>query len=154
MTIMELGALGEFVGSIAVLFTIVYLAVQVRHSRELLERNEKISLSQVFQSRVDSRRDLERLVIELADVVNKVLRSRDMTELTDVEALKMRQLISLWMDWWDNNVYQESLGLMSTDNLIPGIKEFEQILNLWGYAGMEPPVRVKEWYEKRRQQSA
>ena len=30
MTIMELGAIGEFIGSIAVLATLVYLALQVR----------------------------------------------------------------------------------------------------------------------------
>ena len=33
-----LGNVGEFLGSIAVLVTLIYLAVQVRHSRELLER--------------------------------------------------------------------------------------------------------------------
>ena len=33
MSIQELGALGEFVGSIAVLATLVYLAIQTRHTR-------------------------------------------------------------------------------------------------------------------------
>ena len=37
-----LGNLGEFIGSVAVLATLIYLAVQVRQSKELLERNEKI----------------------------------------------------------------------------------------------------------------
>ena len=35
MSIMELGALGEFVGAIAVVVTLVYLAVQVRHNAEM-----------------------------------------------------------------------------------------------------------------------
>lgn len=39
MTIIELGALGEFLGAIAVVLTLIYLSVQVRHSRELLEAN-------------------------------------------------------------------------------------------------------------------
>ncbi len=33
MNIMELGAIGELVGGLAVLVTLVYLAVQVRHTR-------------------------------------------------------------------------------------------------------------------------
>ena len=43
MSLMEtsqlLGNLGEFVGAIAVVVTLVYLAVQVRHSREATETN-------------------------------------------------------------------------------------------------------------------
>jgi hypothetical protein len=36
-----LGNLGEFVGAIAVVVTLVYLAVQVRHSRAATEANTK-----------------------------------------------------------------------------------------------------------------
>jgi hypothetical protein len=32
MNIMELGALGEFLGSIAVLLTLIYLSVQIRQN--------------------------------------------------------------------------------------------------------------------------
>ena len=69
LSIADLGSIGELVGSIAVLFTLVYLAIQVRHSRELLERNEKLSLGQAFQSRIDARRDRETIVISMADIV-------------------------------------------------------------------------------------
>ena len=44
-----LGNLGEFAGSIAVLATLIYLAVQVRQSKELLEENRKIALGQMYQ---------------------------------------------------------------------------------------------------------
>ena len=44
MTISDLGAIGELVGSFAVLLTLVYLAIQVRYSRELLERQERLGL--------------------------------------------------------------------------------------------------------------
>jgi hypothetical protein len=36
-TIQMLGSLGEFVGAIAVVATLVYLAIQVRHSKEAME---------------------------------------------------------------------------------------------------------------------
>ena len=41
MTIMELGALGEFVGAFAVVATLAYLAVQVRHSKSALNINSQ-----------------------------------------------------------------------------------------------------------------
>jgi hypothetical protein len=37
MNIMELGALGEFVGSIGVIATLVYLAIQIRQNSRTLQ---------------------------------------------------------------------------------------------------------------------
>ena len=34
MTVMELGALGEFVGAIAVVVTLIFLAIQVRYQND------------------------------------------------------------------------------------------------------------------------
>lgn len=39
MTITELGALGEFIGSVAVLITLIYLAVQMKQTKQGLEAN-------------------------------------------------------------------------------------------------------------------
>jgi hypothetical protein len=39
-----LGNIGEFVGSIMVVVTLVYLALQVRQSKGLLEENRRIAL--------------------------------------------------------------------------------------------------------------
>lgn len=100
MTIAELGALGEFIGSIAVLLTLVYLALQIRHSKELLERHEKISLSQIYQARVDSRRELEKLVIEesMAKIFlkSRPFSSEETEEVTELEAAS--QAASFFMD--------------------------------------------------------
>ena len=44
MTVMELGALGEFVGSIAVIATLIYLALQIRQNTSQQKREETISI--------------------------------------------------------------------------------------------------------------
>jgi len=44
-----LGNYGEFVGSIAVVVTLAYLAVQVRHSKEATEANTKLLSLQAYQ---------------------------------------------------------------------------------------------------------
>ncbi len=40
-TIQMLGSLGEFVGAIAVVATLIYISIQVRHSSLLLEANKR-----------------------------------------------------------------------------------------------------------------
>jgi hypothetical protein len=55
MTISELGSLGEFISSIAVLITLVYLAVQVRHLRE--ERKAAAAAEMEFRERAFSEKN-------------------------------------------------------------------------------------------------
>lgn len=42
MTIMELGALGEFIGAIAVVATLVFLALEVRHGAKTIEETNRL----------------------------------------------------------------------------------------------------------------
>ena len=44
MTIVELGALGEFLGSILTLATLAYLAVQIRQNTAQQKREELVSI--------------------------------------------------------------------------------------------------------------
>ncbi|MEE8301394.1 MAG: hypothetical protein V3S24_03055 [Candidatus Tectomicrobia bacterium] len=44
MTVMELGAIGEFVGSIAVIGTLIYLALQIRQNTSQQRREETVSI--------------------------------------------------------------------------------------------------------------
>ena len=53
MTIAELGAIGEFVGSIAVLATLIYLATQIRQNTRSMEDNKKFAMAQAYQARTD-----------------------------------------------------------------------------------------------------
>jgi hypothetical protein len=41
MSIMELGALGEFVGAIGVVLTLAYLAIQIRQNTHAMEENKR-----------------------------------------------------------------------------------------------------------------
>ncbi len=55
MSIMELGALGEFVAAVAVLITLIYLTFQVRHTREestraVLQSRAELSVGTLMSS--------------------------------------------------------------------------------------------------------
>ncbi len=53
MDIMELGAIGELVGGVAVIATLVYLAVQVRQNANLAKAAAEREVNLVFQSNID-----------------------------------------------------------------------------------------------------
>ena len=54
MTIIELGALGEFVGAIAVVATLIYLAVQIRQNTRSMDASRRLALAQTYQMRADA----------------------------------------------------------------------------------------------------
>lgn len=58
MTLMELGALGEFVGAIAVVVTLVYLAIQIRQNTQAMEESRRLALAQTYQMRADALQDM------------------------------------------------------------------------------------------------
>ena len=54
MSIIELGALGEFLGSIGVIATLIYLAIQIRQNTHSLDEGRKVALAGTYQSRLDT----------------------------------------------------------------------------------------------------
>ena len=58
MSIMELGALGEFVGAIAVVITLAYLAIQIRQNTRAMEESKRLALAQTYQMRADALQDM------------------------------------------------------------------------------------------------
>ncbi len=64
MSIMELGALGEFVGAIAVVATLVYLAIQIRQNTRAMEESKRLALAQTYQMRADA---LQEMLVRAAD---------------------------------------------------------------------------------------
>ena len=48
MTIMELGALGEFVSGIVIIVTLVYLTLQIRQVKREMQVNASFSVNKLF----------------------------------------------------------------------------------------------------------
>ncbi len=94
-TIQDLGAIGEFVGAIAVVATLFYVAVQVRHSRESVDTNSELLRSESRQTLVAN--DVSSLTanLENADVFAKLvsdgeLSAEDQLRLSFMFALDLR----------------------------------------------------------------
>ena len=124
MTIMELGAIGELVGAIAVVATLVYLAVQIRQNTHAMEESKRLALAQTYQMRADA---LQSMLVHAADsqhigpIITK-LTQRGYPE--DVSALaglspdergRFRQWQIAQQTHWDNMYYQYQQGFLDEE---------------------------------------
>ena len=154
MSIMELGALGEFFGAIAVITTLIYVAIQVKHSRDLLEENRKIALSQVFQNRATQRMEHLRFLAgdpHLATVQARIEVSgtNSVVDLSNEERVRLRSFYNAQLQGMDNVIYQTEIGLLCGDDVEQGVKStFSQNVEL--YELLQCPISsgLRRWYEE------
>jgi hypothetical protein len=109
-TIHLLGSLGEFVGAIAVVVTLVYLAIQVRHGGVLLEANNaamdesaRLARAAAMDRYSDSVSRWRGRIIEspeLASLWHAAVRG---DEMDDVSRLRFDNLVIDWMNTYRAN---------------------------------------------------
>ena len=124
MTIMELGALGELLGSIAVLATLVYLSVQVRQNTRSMDESKKLALAQTYQMRSDA---LQMMLVQAADskhigpIISKLTSAGYPEDIGALEQLSEveRQRFRLWQiaqeTHWDNMFFQYQQGFIDEE---------------------------------------
>jgi hypothetical protein len=124
MTILELGALGEFVGAIAVVVTLIYLAVQIRQNTQAMEGNERLALAQTYQMRADA---LQNMMVHAADskhigpIIAKLIAAgypediASLAELSKTELARFRQWQIAQQTHWDNMFYQYQQGFLDEE---------------------------------------
>jgi hypothetical protein len=124
MTIIELGALGEFLGSIAVFVTLVYLTMQVRHSTQSMNESKKLALAQTYQMRSDA---LQMMLVHAADsdhigpIITKLTGVgypediASLEHLTPEERGRFRQWQIAQQTHWDNMFFQYQQGFIDEE---------------------------------------
>jgi len=108
-----LGSLGEFVGAIAVVLTLIYLAIQVRHGSALLEANNaamdesaRLARAAAVDRYSDAVSRWRGRVIENEGVAllwHKALRGDEMDELSQ---LRLDNLLIDWMNTYRANFHR------------------------------------------------
>ena len=79
MTLMELGALGEFLGAIGVIATLAYLAVQIRQNTRAMQEGRRLALAQTYQMRADA---LQEMMVAAANSENQQYLLQDLVQTT------------------------------------------------------------------------
>jgi hypothetical protein len=146
MTLMEtaqlLGNLGEFVGAIAVVVTLGYLATQVRHSRVATEANTKQLQSGSLQNMTE--RLHNRLLFLAADPVAADLTfrmSRDPDSLSEMEQFQAVMLIAANVTDLEEAYRQVGLGTLPEAALNSRVTQFKQTLQSPFVAGAWESLR-------------
>lgn len=123
MTILELGALGEFLGAIGVIATLVYLAVQVRQNTRSLEASQRLALAQTYQMRSDA---LQSMLVQAASsviggIICKLTQAgypenvAALDALTPEERSRFRQWQIAQHAHWDNMHFQYQQGYLDDE---------------------------------------
>ena len=116
MTLEELGSVGEFVGALAVLVTLIYLAVQIH-------QHTKTVKAQINQARSDSFQQVQLALMnsdEMLEIAGKLKGEKPwdvsrLDSLDDIEKRRLRQYLIIQRDRADNLFYQNSLGLIEKE---------------------------------------
>lgn len=109
MTLQDLGNIGEFVGAIAVVVSLIYLAIQIR-------QNTKTVRTSTYQAALDSARSDTELILSHPHLerIYRVGR-RDPTELTDEERPVFRMLLGQLLLNYEILFLQHQHGVIDDD---------------------------------------
>ena len=123
MTIMELGALGELLGAIAVFATLIYLSVQVRQNTRSIDAAQRLALAQTYQMRSDALQSMlvQAAASEIGHIIAKLTekgypeRLESLDELEPLERSRFRQWQIAQQAHWDNMHFQYQQGFLDEE---------------------------------------
>ena len=124
MTLIELGALGEFLGALGVIITLAYLAIQIKQNTRSMDENKRLALAQTYQMRADALQDMLVKAATSEILGPLIIRLTEMGYPEDVTALDKLSVIErgIFRQWqiaqhihWDNMHYQYQQGYLDEE---------------------------------------
>ncbi len=125
MTIIELGALGEFVGAIAVVGTLIYLAVQIRQNTSQIRDNVLSLQVNAYQDLINRIADVNKLVIsdgEWASIAVKA--AENPTELDSIELSRYMSFLMMLIRHADMAYLQYEKGMLDHERFLSALGPF------------------------------
>ena len=132
MNLQDWGAIGEVIGALAVVVTLIYLAKQIRQNTHAMEEARRLALAQTYQMRSDA---LQAMLVEAADseyIGPIIIRLTGLCYPEDVAALDAltdaeRGRFRMWQiaqqTHWDNMHYQYQQGYLDREYYEDAFKE-------------------------------
>jgi hypothetical protein len=124
MTLQDWGSIGELVGAIAVVITLIYLAKQIRLNTHAMDEGRKLALAQTYQMRSDA---LQAMLVEAADsdhIAPIIIKLTGLgypedvaalSQLSDEEWRRFRMWQIAQQTHWDNMHYQYQQGYLDRE---------------------------------------
>ena len=135
MTILELGAIGEFVGSLAVIATLVYLALQIRQNTASNRVAAKLETTRQYADYID----FLMLNPGFLELNNRGLRGED---LDPDEMQRFTMMLSKAFWYFASMHYQYRMGAMSADEWIQSESTIDRYCSSPG---------VRRWWDDNRE---
>ena len=135
MSFVELSAIlgnwGEFIGSIAVVATLIYLAIQVRQNSQQMQDNVSSLQIAAYQDLMSRIADINKLSIENPDWAQIVMKAaRNPQELTDTELSRYSTYIIMLLRHADMAYMQYEKGLLDRERFISSLGPFIGVLRV------------------------
>lgn len=128
----QIGAIGELVSGLAVLITLVYLAVQLKQAKHLM-------LSNAHQSRTDRNIALVHFLVNDDQSLRGFTGNLDFSDLDDLQKSRATLLFSATLRHFEDMHYQFELGVIDDDT-------WEA--NLVGIQGATASLAAKEMWKR------
>ena len=93
-----LGALGEVIGAVAVVFTLAFLAVQIRHGSRSIDQNNALAESEAVTRSVDLMTRFRIALVSDEKVADVWHRGTYEGDLEGLDLLRFRQLAMSWFE--------------------------------------------------------
>ncbi len=151
-----LGNYGEFVGAIAVVITLVYLAIQVRHSRAATEANTRQLESTTLREmagRMESRTLLLATDSGLADRL--VRQNLDPDSLSELDRFHLFWYVISWIADYEEAYRQYTLGSIPESALaartinMQGLLESNEAKEAWSLALTQLDPKFVVWVKSK-----
>ena len=132
MTLQDWGALGEVIGALGVVVTLLYLTKQIRLNTIAMDEARKLALAQTYQMRSDA---LQAMMVAAADsehIGPIIIKLTELGYPEDVAALDQltseeRRRFRLWQiaqqTHWDNMFFQYQHGYLDEESYEDSFKE-------------------------------
>jgi hypothetical protein len=115
MSLANLAAFAEIVSAIAVVVTLIYLAIQIKHSKESLDANTKAIRGQAISDITRNVHDQMHMLIQGHDVAAAFQRFATDDELNPTDALLIDSVLSAVFVARQNEYFQWKQGLLDED---------------------------------------
>ncbi len=146
MTIAELGSLGEFIGSIGVVATLVYLAIQVRQNSSVLEETHRALLAEAVREINLASSQWHMEIAKSSELKRIFLKSQrpDMHAYTEEEWYEFRMLALSMMLQAQALFAQRDLGLEYNEQLTTWFRSIRGVIDSF-------PAWQRYWREAREE---
>lgn len=110
MSILELGALGDFIGSIAVLATLIYLAYQTRQNTKILAQSRDAQTASMVQANMGLWHNLYGRILESPDTARIFRTVRNGEAVADEQRERLEAMLVMWVLCLENLLFQSRLN--------------------------------------------